>query len=142
MNRLGRARSQTLTLIMSRIAWAQEVLGELEAALWAHEGGANGNPDPYPDLAAAPASAWHLLQCACALRRLLLPPPPPPPVRPQPHELGLPICNQHYHGVYGQRHGPARRLARHCARRCTGTQFQQVSNVFPRCSDLLRYVVA
>ncbi|KAK9830966.1 hypothetical protein WJX81_003318 [Elliptochloris bilobata] len=55
----------------------QDILGELEAAIWAPAAGRA----PEPDLAAAPASAWHLLQCACALRRMLLPPPPLPPRR-------------------------------------------------------------
>ena len=56
-----------------------DILAELEAPAWGGAGGPGASPDPARDLAAAPDSAWHVLQCACALRRMLAPPPPPPP---------------------------------------------------------------
>lgn len=76
------AGADTSTLLCEPIVL--DILAELEAPAWGGAGGLGASPDPARDLAAAPDSAWHLLQCACALRRMLAPPPPPPP----------PVCPQ------------------------------------------------
>lgn len=78
----GADAEDTSTLLCQAIVL--DILAELEAPALGAAGGPGASGDPVHDLAAAPDSAWHLLQCACALRRMLAPPPPPPPpVRPK-----------------------------------------------------------